>query len=117
MVRVDSRDSGTSGYVTMSAVVSSGSDEWLLNVTSGSSSFRNRGILIIVRNESLDSSGGDDTMSVEVSASGSWLVLSVASDSGRNTEGYVLLIGGRGRSAKRESVNILLNISSTISSE
>ena len=50
MVRVDSRDSGTSGYVTMSAVVSSGSDEWLLNVTSGSSSFRSRGILIIVRN-------------------------------------------------------------------
>ena len=56
-------------------------------------------------------------MSIEVSASESWLVLSVASDSGRNTEGYVLLIGGRGRSAKRESVNILLNISSTISSE
>ena len=70
MVKVDSRDSETGVYVTMSVGVLLNDDGGLLNVTSGSSSFSSRRIVMTVGGESLDSSGEDDTMSAGLSIGG-----------------------------------------------
>ena len=104
MVKVDSRDNETSVYVTMSVGVSLSGDGGLLNGTSGA------------RDESLGSSGGYDTMRAGLSTGGGWLVLSVASSSGRNTGWSMLFIRCRGRSDIGEGINISLDISSTTSS-
>ena len=116
MVKVDSRDSETSVYVTMSVGVSLCGDGGLLNVTSGLSLFRCRRIVMMAGDESLGSSGGYDTMRAGLSTGGGWLVLSVASSSGRNTGRSMLFIRCRGRSDIGERIDISLDISSTTSS-
>ena len=70
MVKVDSRDSETSVYVTMSVGVSLGGDGGLLNLTSGLSLFSCRRIVMMAGDESLGSSGGYDTMRAGLSTGG-----------------------------------------------
>ena len=61
MVRIDSGDSGTCGYVTMSAGVLSGDNEELLSLNQVH--YHSAVNEQMVRDESLISNEGDDTMS------------------------------------------------------
>ena len=61
MVRIDSGDSGTCGYVTMSAGVLSGDNEELLSLNQVH--YHSAVNEQMVRGESLISNEGDDTMS------------------------------------------------------
>ena len=77
MAEVEFEDSGTDGYVMMSAGILSGNNRGLLSWISDSSSLSSGGSVTMVGGESIVSNRGDKTVSIGSSAGGSWLVLRI----------------------------------------